>query len=367
MQFAPKSTKLEDFQRLDLSKSTNETSCHLIHYGTDFINGTHLCKQFGKKFSVWCNSDTCQALIESWKMCYKTENCFIHYVNGSKPDANARKQRCRADWYNDEKTLYSVQGTYVHYFFIPALMQWLDPSLIIQTQYSINQNLKAIRHFTRNGYTSSSASDSDDDDHVNRYSKGRRIFSMFSKQFEQVSLKREGNEETSRYLLVHIYTNFVNGTHLCKQYDKDFGDWRSSDTCQQLMRSWDRCYRRKVCFMCYGTQFEVARLEESPTGNGQIVADGAQDDFLDDNPVRGTYVHHYFLPALMAWVDPTLVSAAQHAFGHRYKMINHCDSSSSCSSSDSSDDEGTKFRRMLFTQYSRHTGYCRISHGGVRL
>ena len=160
-----------------------------------------------------------------------------------------------------------------------------------------------------------------------------------------------------------MYTNCVNATHLCRQFGKKFDDWCCTDTCQKLIQSWDKHYRNKKCFMRYGTQLKPVRVVDSPDGIQVLLGSGGSHD--DGNPIKGIYFHHYFITFLMEWLEPSLVITVQHVIGHRYKMIDYCDSSRTCSSSDnfcSTDDEPDICKKMLFSKVCRYHGYCTYDH-----
>lgn len=176
----------DDFSCISLFRFSHHTRTFLMfHNSSKFINGTELCKQYGKKFVVWCRLDTCQELIRSWKRCYgDKKNCFMFYEKQYRPGTLL----CSVDTGSDYEQLvptsenkalndFTVQGTYIHPYFVPFLMQWLDPSLLIVTQQKICKIMKLL-----NRSDSSSSSDSECEDHKNECVKRKDMNTKMNKE-----------------------------------------------------------------------------------------------------------------------------------------------------------------------------------------
>ena len=168
---------LGNFDAVSLFRDHHHTSVYLIiHCESNFVNGTHLCKQYGKKFALWCNSDTCRELMQSWRYCYGTKkNCFMYYDNEYKPARLAcspEHKQLVHELLNKPLNEYSIQGTYCHHYFVPQLFQWLDPRLTIAAQHIIFRRLVSLSQF------SNTSSDDDDEDKDNSDSNKQVVLNV---------------------------------------------------------------------------------------------------------------------------------------------------------------------------------------------
>ena len=120
----------------------------IFHMDSDFVNGTALCKFYGRSLTNWTCTNIASNLVKSWQKVFpdkphmfvisnnklveqqfdtpKLSNCGSYFINTADGES----------WHN------AFDGTYMHANFIPFLFMWLDYSAVIPACETIFKHFK---------------------------------------------------------------------------------------------------------------------------------------------------------------------------------------------------------------------------------
>lgn len=117
--------------------------------------------------------------------------------------------------------------------------------------------------------------------------------------FEYVALNTATTSSNPRWPILLFYSpkQFVNVTALCDFYSANFQYWSSCKFGKEIIKSWHDAFPHQSFLMYYYNNTMTEYVPDS------VILNSA-------NHLDGTYVHAYFLPFLMHWLDRSAVFAA---------------------------------------------------------
>ena len=115
---------------------------------SDFVNGTALCKFYGRSLTNWTCTNIATNLVKSWQKVFPNKPHMFVISNNKLVEQQfdtPKLSNCSSYFFNtaDGETRHNAfDGTYIHANFIPFLFMWLDYSAVIPACETIFKHFK---------------------------------------------------------------------------------------------------------------------------------------------------------------------------------------------------------------------------------